>query len=79
MLSESTPDRSPFLALVVICLIFPEKCMNTYIHFQIIGGNIAQHQAYSPDPSGHLRTNDRPPIQELSVPHQSKAMWKMHG
>lgn len=50
MLSESTPEHSPFLALVVICLIFPEKCTNTYIHFQIIGGNIAQPIA--PIPQG---------------------------
>lgn len=81
MLSESTPDCSVFLACTIICLISPEKCMNTYIHFQIIEGNIAQHQANQPrslgEPAETLSANDRPPIPYLSMPNQSEATWKI--
>lgn len=57
--------------------------MNTYIHFQIIEGNIAQHQANQPrspgEPAETLGANDKPPIPYLSMPNQSKAMWKIQG
>lgn len=55
--------------------------MNTYIHFQIIEGNIAQHQANQPrslgEPAETLSANDRPPIPYLSMPNQSEATWKI--
>lgn len=57
--------------------------MNTYIHFQIIEGNIAQHQANQPrslgEPAETLSANDRPPIPYLSMPNQSEATWKIQG
>lgn len=83
MLSQSTPDCSTLLVLIAVCLISPEQCMNTYVHFQIIEGNIAQHQAYQPrslrKPAETPGANDKPPFWYLLMPNWSNAIWKIQG